>query len=118
MRALVVLNAKSGTGCGPERAEELRALFAQSAMEAEVVLAQGGEEMFAAVDRARASGIELVVAGGGDGTQSAVASRLVGTDVVQGVLPLGTLNHFAKDLGIPLKEADAVAMLATGRVIE
>jgi diacylglycerol kinase family enzyme len=57
-----------------------------------------------------------MVAGGGDGTQSAVASRLVDTDLVQGVLPLGTLNHFAKDLGVPLKLEDAVRALAEGAV--
>jgi diacylglycerol kinase family enzyme len=118
MRALVVLNARSGTGCSPGRADQLRALFAEAGMEAELVLAQSGEEMFAAVDRAREQGIRLVVAGGGDGTQSAVASRLAGTDLVQGVLPLGTLNHFAKDLGIPLQEAEAIRTLAQGRVVQ
>ncbi|MDB5915166.1 MAG: sphingosine kinase [Ramlibacter sp.] len=117
-RALVVLNARSGAGWGPERAEELRGLFAGNGIEAEVVLARSGEEMFAAVDKARACGIELVVAGGGDGTQSAVASRLADSPAVQGVLPLGTLNHFAKDLGIPLKLEDAVRTIAQGRVLQ
>ena len=118
MRALVVLNASSGAGCGSERVEQLRHLFDDAGLDARLVLAHGGEEMFAAVDRARADGIQLVVAGGGDGTQSAIASRLAGTDLVQGVLPLGTLNHFAKDLGIPLAEAEAIRTLAQGRVIE
>jgi len=116
MRALVVLNARSGTGCNPERVEELRAMFREAGLDAELVLAHDGEEMLGAVDRARAQGVELVVAGGGDGTQSAVASRLAGTSLVQGVLPMGTLNHFAKDLGVPLKIEDAVRMLANGRV--
>jgi diacylglycerol kinase family enzyme len=118
MPALVVLNARSGTGSGPEQLSLLRELFALEGVDAEFVLAHGGDEMFDAVDRACADGIELVVAGGGDGTQSAVASRLVGRPVVQGVLPLGTLNHFAKDLGIPLKLADAVRTLAKGQVQE
>jgi diacylglycerol kinase family enzyme len=118
MPALVVLNARSGTGSGPEQLSLLRELFALEGVDAEFVLAHGGDEMFDAVDRACADGIELVVAGGGDGTQSAVASRLVGRPVVQGVLPLGTLNHFAKDLGIPLKLADAVRTLARGQVQE
>jgi diacylglycerol kinase family enzyme len=114
-RALVVLNARSGTGCGPERADEVRSLFTANGMEAEVVLAGSGEEMFAAIDRAADTGAGVVAAGGGDGTQSAVASRLVDTGLVQGVLPLGTLNHFAKDLGIPLKLEDAVRTIAEGR---
>lgn len=118
MPALVVLNARSGTGNGPEQLAQLRKLFARERLEAEFVLAEGGDAMFAAVDRARARGIDLVVAGGGDGTQSAVASRLAGSPMVQGVLPLGTLNHFAKDLGVPLKIEDAVRTLAAGRVVE
>ena len=115
---MVVLNARSGTGSGPEQLALLRELFALEGVAAEFVLAHGGEEMFAAIDRACARGIQLVVAAGGDGTQSAVASRLVGKPMVQGVLPLGTLNHFAKDLGVPLKLADAVRTLAKGRVLE
>ena len=51
----------------------------------------------------------LIVAGGGDGTVSTVAAALVDTGIALGVLPLGTLNHFAKDLGIPLDLDDAVA---------
>ncbi|MBC5781867.1 NAD(+)/NADH kinase [Ramlibacter sp. USB13] len=118
MRALVLLNARSGTGSAPARVEELRHLCAEAGLDAQLALAADGEELFAAVDRARREGVELVVAGGGDGTVSAVASRLVDTRTVLGVLPLGTLNHFAKDLGIPLKEADAIRTLAQGRVIE
>ncbi len=57
------------------------------------------------------SGRDMIVAGGGDGTVSTVAAALVDTDIVFGVLPLGTLNHFAKDLGVPLELADAVALL-------
>ena len=47
-------------------------------------------------------------------TQNAVVSELIGSGVVMGVLPLGTLNHFAKDLGIPLAIDDAVATIAAG----
>jgi hypothetical protein len=79
-RALVLLNARSGTGCGPERGEEIAGLFARSGMEAEVVLARADEDFRSAIDRARAAGTRLVVAGGGDGTQAAVASHLAGTD--------------------------------------
>lgn len=62
-------------------------------------------------------GATVVVAGGGDGTVNAVASVLVGTDTVLGVLALGTLNHFAKDIGVPLAVDDALAVLADGQVI-
>ncbi|MBL0426185.1 diacylglycerol/lipid kinase family protein [Ramlibacter alkalitolerans] len=116
--ALVVVNARSGSGCGPERAEELTALFAQAGLEAEVVMAHDADALRAALERAHSQGTRLVVAGGGDGTQAAVAASLAGTDSVQGVLPLGTLNHFAKDLGIPPKLEDAVRTIAQGRVLQ
>jgi diacylglycerol kinase family enzyme len=48
---------------------------------------------------------------------SAAASALVGTNAALGVLPLGTLNHFAKDLGIPMDVSAAARAIATGRVV-
>jgi len=63
---------------------------------------------WAAHDRPRA-----VIVAGGDGTVSAAAGGAAGTDVVVGVLPLGTFNHFAKDLGLPTDlEAAAAALVA------
>lgn len=79
-----------------------------------MTLAASGDEMIAAAKAALADGLAIVVAGGGDGTINAVASVLAGTGVAFGVLPLGTLNHFAKDMGIPLPLDEAVANVATG----
>jgi diacylglycerol kinase family enzyme len=53
--------------------------------------------------------------GGGDGTISAAASALVGTETSLGILPLGTLNHFARDLGVPTRFEDAVKVIADGQ---
>jgi len=66
--------------------------------------------------RARAiseRGDELLVVGGGDGSISAAASALVGTETLLGVLPLGTLNHFARDLGIPTDLGEAASLIAS-----
>jgi diacylglycerol kinase family enzyme len=54
----------------------------------------------------------LVIVGGGDGTISAAASALVGTDTLLGILPLGTLNHFARDLDIPSDLDEAAKLIA------
>ena len=70
--------------------------------------------MTAAAMAALQGGMAVVVAGGGDGTINAVASVMVGTGVAFGVLPLGTLNHFAKDIGIPLGLDEAIANIAHG----
>src|SRR5438034_8290885 len=57
-------------------------------------------------------GNPLLVVGGGDGTIAAAASALAGTKTALGILPLGTLNHFARDLGIPLDTDDAAKLIA------
>ncbi|MFL5236594.1 MAG: diacylglycerol/lipid kinase family protein [Rhizomicrobium sp.] len=62
------------------------------------------------------NGAKLVIAGGGDGTMNAVANALAGSETALGVLPMGTLNHFAKDLGIPLDIDDAVVNALEGNV--
>jgi diacylglycerol kinase family enzyme len=67
-----------------------------------------------ALAQARRGEIDAVVIGGGDGSVRLAASVLAGTGVKLGVLPLGTRNHFAKDLGIPLGLGAAVRTLAAG----
>jgi diacylglycerol kinase family enzyme len=57
-----------------------------------------------------------LVAAGGDGTVNSVASAVAGTGRPMGVLALGTLNHFARDLGLPLTLEDAVRVIATGQI--
>lgn len=73
-----------------------------------------GRDIARAARTAVADGAELVVAGGGDGTISAVAGALAGTGAKLGVLPLGTLNHFARDLGIPSGLEEAARLIAQG----
>ncbi len=110
----VILNASAGSGHGDDVARSFVEKFAAHGIEAHVTLAKNGEELIGAAKQAVKDGLPMVAAGGGDGTQNAVAAQLVGTDVVYGVLPMGTLNHFAKDLGIPLAIDDAVATIAAG----
>ena len=86
-------------------------------MQAEVILAQGGEEIIAAARKAVGQGAGIVAAGGGDGTMNAVASVVAGSATLFGVLPMGTLNHFAKDLGIPLGLDAAIRTVATGKPV-
>ncbi len=63
--------------------------------------------------RAAISGqVDIVAAGGGDGTMSSMAGILAGGSVPLGILPLGTLNHFAKDLNIPLDLEEAIRCFA------
>jgi len=111
---VVIVNAGSGGGNDAALVDRLAGHFKAAGLHAEIELAHGGDEIITAVGNAVARRPPLIVAGGGDGTVSTVAAALVDTGIAFGVLPLGTLNHFAKDLGIPLELADAVAVLAHG----
>jgi len=68
------------------------------------------------LSREVASGTPRVLVAGGDGTLARAAAVLAGTPVALAVLPGGTLNHFARDHGIPLDPAEALALAATGLV--
>ena len=111
----VVLNGKSGTALDEEGLERLRKAFAEAGCEAHIERAASGEDLRRLVERAAARHPDAVVVGGGDGTISTAANALVDTGVPLAVLPLGTLNHFAKDLHIPLALEDAVRVVAAGR---
>ena len=60
-------------------------------------------------------GAKSIIVGGGDGSVSAAAQPLAGSSAVLGILPLGTLNHFARDLGIPPELEKAAELIANGR---
>jgi diacylglycerol kinase family enzyme len=55
---------------------------------------------------------DILIAAGGDGTASAIAAVAVETGAMFGVIPLGTLNHFARDIGVPTNIDEAVATIA------
>jgi diacylglycerol kinase family enzyme len=107
-KVLVLINAASGALAAPEERVRLHDLLQSAGLDAEVVEVAGGREIDAALDR---HSDDTVVAAGGDGTVSAVASRIAGTSRTLGVIPGGTLNHFAKDLNIPQELDGAVALL-------
>jgi YegS/Rv2252/BmrU family lipid kinase len=110
----IILNPGSGRGSGDELAARLIQLFAAAGREATVLVAAPGRSVTDQARRAVDQGCRIAVAAGGDGTVNAVVSALVGTDVPLGILPVGTLNHFAKDLGIPLDLEQAVRLITQG----
>ena len=110
-----ILNNKAGSSNVAEAQALITRVAVKRGWEARVLISSDGTDLNSLADQARAAG-GLVVGGGGDGTIAAVAAALVGTDTVLGVLPMGTLNHFAKDLGIPLELETAVQTLFTGKV--
>jgi diacylglycerol kinase family enzyme len=120
-RVAAIINGDAGAlrrtpAAGVER--KLRISLARHNIEADIDFVYGAG-LRAAVERAHARAkrgeIDAIVIGGGDGSVRSAASVLAGSPVPLGVLPLGTLNHFAKDLGIPMQVAEAAAAIAAGR---
>ncbi len=113
----VIINGGAGAGHDDQAATDLREKFAAAGCKATITLAKGGDDMIATARRALDEQVDAIVAGGGDGTINAVASVVAGSKMPFGVLPLGTLNHFAKDVGVPLTLDEAVDNVARGAVI-
>lgn len=115
MSAVVLINRGGGAAAGDADIDrKVAAALEKAGIESKVELIDGGQcEMRcrAIVER----GDPLLIVGGGDGTVSAAASALVGSKTALGILPLGTLNHFARDLGLPPGLDDAAKLLANGK---
>ena len=110
----VIINARSGFSDKEEARRQLLALFDAAGITADISLAKTGAEIVELAREAAHDDWTVIVAGGGDGTINAVASAVIGTEKVLGVLPLGTLNHLAKDLKIPLDLEGAARILISG----
>lgn len=67
--------------------------------------------------RAVSEGVDYVIAVGGDGTVNEVASAIVDTDVVLGIIPLGSGNGLARDLKISTNAKQALQTIADGNII-
>jgi diacylglycerol kinase family enzyme len=114
----VIINTRSGFSDKEEFRKKLDQIFAGAGVKAEISLATDGDEIARSAKQAVQENWTVIVAGGGDGTVNCVASAVIGTEKILGVLPLGTLNHFARDLGLPLDLEEAARTLISGRVIE
>jgi len=114
MQLPLIANIAAGSA-REDAIERLCAHLRDGGAEPQLLRAARGEDLAQLARTAVEAGAPLVGAAGGDGTLSAVAAALAGTKSALGVLPLGTFNHFARDLGIPLEPAEAAATLLRGR---
>ena len=103
------LNRKSRKAAIDAAIEVLRA----AGIEAEAITTTSAGSATGQARAAAESGFDTVIACGGDGTVHEVLQGLVGTDVALGVVPLGTANALAADLGLAGTPARAIAKLLT-----
>ncbi len=118
-KIVTLINAGSGTESDNDALiKMLGEEFAAHGVTADIKLAKSGEELIKLAGEAVKSDYETIVAGGGDGTISAVAAKVLSSGKTLGVLPLGTLNHFSRDLQIPQTLPEAVRVIVEGRTKE
>ena len=119
MRFAAILNADGGTLRTLDLdafTSTLAGIIEKEGHEVEVEVVPGDSIQRVLKSVANRRDIDVVIAGGGDGTISTAAGVLMGNDKALAVLPAGTMNLFARSLGVPLKLEDAVQAFASGKI--
>ena len=114
LRVAFILNGKAGSCDTAEVSKAAKRFAEKNGAIADIHILGAASDLDAVVKGALNEGAQIVAGGGGDGTISAIAAALAGSDIPLGVLPLGTLNHFAKDLKIPLEVNEALKNIFAG----
>jgi diacylglycerol kinase family enzyme len=112
IKGLLFLNRSSGAKLPPAEVDALRHAATEERLE--IVELSPEVDIRALVRERLARGANLVIAAGGDGTIHHVVQAVVHTEAILGVIPIGTYNHFARDLGIPLDWREALAVACSG----
>jgi diacylglycerol kinase family enzyme len=107
MRIAVIINSSAGTNKSGDEYALIKAAFTRKNIEA-VLYEIHHENIKKIAETAVESGFDIIAAAGGDGTINAALNVVVDSNLPFGIIPMGTLNHFAKDAGIPLEIEEAV----------
>ena len=113
----VFINNEAGSGEPDGQASNITDEFRNVGVEATVVAVEP-QRLQGQMREAWNRGTDAIVIAGGDGTVSLAAGVAVESQMVLGVLPMGTFNHFAKDLGMPADLAGAIRFLAQADVVD
>ena len=121
MKIALVLNRDAGTlrGLDPQKVgDEIADIFRAAGHHVDVEVAVGRDAVAAIERSCKSKSADAVVVGGGDGTVSAAAAAAAESGITLGILPLGTMNFFARSLSIPADVKRAAAALAGAEVAE
>ena len=113
----IIISAGAGPGDNTKAAQRLAEIFNEEQIDTDISLAGSGAEVVELANKAARESYKVIVAAGGDGTVNSVAAAVIDSDKILGVLPLGTLNHFARDLGIPFDLEEAARTIIDGHTI-
>jgi YegS/Rv2252/BmrU family lipid kinase len=119
VKVTVIINPVSGRGASHARTRRWAALaearLKARGAEVHVVITERPRHAHGLAALALAGGADVVSAWGGDGTMNEVASALTGSPAALGLIPCGSGNGLARDLGIPLDAESALDLLVSGR---
>jgi diacylglycerol kinase (ATP) len=116
-RVRIICNPSAGSGRGSgamRELEETAVWLEQRNLPAEICRTESPGHASALARDAAQKGFDMVIAAGGDGTVREVIQSLVGQKTALGVLPLGTVNVWARETGIPLRLDQAREVLVGG----
>ena len=115
MKFGVVINQHTARGRDQAIAKEIRSAFAAHRHDA-LLHFSPRERLSATAHELLRQKVDALVAGGGDGTAGTIAEICVQSTLPLGVLPLGTRNHFARDLGLPRDTSECITCIAAGHI--
>jgi diacylglycerol kinase family enzyme len=110
----VFFNPSSGAKFPDEDRDAFKAAAAEAGLD--VIQLTNDVDVIGVIRERKSKGESLFVAAGGDGTINHVVQAVVNTEAILAVIPIGTYNHFARDLGIPLDWKEALAVATDGAV--
>ncbi len=116
LRAKLIFNA--GSGRPEESPQQLASILSEMQNQQilpEVYTVRPDSQLETVVHNAIKSGIKLIVVAGGDGTIDSIVGAIAGSDATLGIIPTGTRNNVAFNLGITGDIANSVALLRQGR---
>lgn len=107
MKAAVILNKQSKVAGSESTADKIESGLKKYSINPEIFLVDK-HNFKSIIDKIYESNVDLIVGAGGDGTINSAAELCIKKNIPLGVIPLGTFNHFAKDLNIPLELEDSL----------
>lgn len=114
MTCMLIVNPAAGRRRPDASPEKLQAQLKRMGLDLKLCLTQRRGDAETAAKAAREAGMEMVIAAGGDGTLGEIASRLVGSEIPICLIPCGTVNVMAYELGIPEAIGDACSLALEG----
>ncbi|MCX6357606.1 MAG: diacylglycerol kinase family lipid kinase [Candidatus Aureabacteria bacterium] len=116
MKALLIVNPDSGGAVGGRRFEKIARALSRHGIAVDIRAAERRGDARSLASRASAEAFHMVIGGGGDGTIHEIVNGIAGSSLALGILPMGTANVLARELGIPLDPMEACDVLGTGKI--